>query len=281
MKVLTNLLKFVCIMILTVCIISISIITITFSTVLNKNYVITKLEQTDFYTEIYELVKSNFENYIYQSGLDETVLENICTEEKVKNDINIMLSNIYNGTDAEIEVTEIADNLNKNIENLGIKNKQNEGAINQFITHICEEYTNTLIHTKYETKINNIYKKTVEVLNKIYNVILAVMISDIIAIIIINNKKISKDMQFFGIALFAASIFELISLQIVNSKIDVNGIKIFNDVFSLSIVSIVKDIINQIACLAFGSIIIGIIFLIIYVAVVCAKISKEKIHRKE
>ena len=75
--------------------ISLGVMTIVFSTILDKNYVMQKLEETNFYADTYELVESNFENYIYQSGLDEEVLKNICTEEKVKKDINIMLSNIY------------------------------------------------------------------------------------------------------------------------------------------------------------------------------------------
>ena len=87
MKILTNLLKFISILILTICLISVGIITIIFSTIFDKNYVEEKLEETNFYEETYKLVESNFENYIYQSGLDEEVLENICTKENVQKKI--------------------------------------------------------------------------------------------------------------------------------------------------------------------------------------------------
>ena len=133
MKVIINLLKFISITILTICLIILGITTIATSTILSKNYVTQKLEETDFYSGTYKLVESNFENYIYQSGLDEDVLKNICTQEKVKNDINIMLSNIYNGSNQTIDTTEIAENLNANIDKLGIKNNQNENAINEFV----------------------------------------------------------------------------------------------------------------------------------------------------
>ena len=56
------------------------------STILNENYVLKELEKSNYYSKVYENVKSNFENYIYQSNLDKTVLENIVTEEKVKDD---------------------------------------------------------------------------------------------------------------------------------------------------------------------------------------------------
>lgn len=276
MKVLKNLLKFIFITILTICMISLGIITITFSTILDKNFVIQKLEETDFYADTYKLVKSNFENYIYQSGLDEEVLNNICTEEKVKQDINIMLSNIYNGTNQEIDTTEIANNLNANIDKSGVKNKQNESAIQQFVAHICDEYTNTLVHTKYETQINNMYQKATEALNQIYEIILIVLAVDIIAIIAINNKKISKDLQHLGIALFATSTFELSVWQIITSKIDIQGIKIFNDVFSKSIVTIIQEILNQVASLALGTLVISIIFIAIYVAISVNKKSTKK-----
>lgn len=275
MKVLKNLLKFIFITILTICMISLGIITIAFSTILDKNYVMQKLEETNFYADTYKLVESNFENYIYQSGLDEEALKNICTEEKVKQDINIMLSNIYDGTNQEIDTTEIANNLNSNIDQLGIKNKQNESAIQQFVTHIRDEYTDTLVHTKYETQINDIYKKAIEALDQIYEIILIVLAVDIIAIIAINNKKISKDIQHLGIALFATSVFELSVWQIITSKIDIQGIKIFNDVFSKSIVTIIQEIMNQIASLALGTLVISVIFIAIYAIIVANKQVKE------
>lgn len=276
MEILKNLLKFIFIAILTICMISIGMISIVFSTIFNKDYIMQKLEETNFYSGIYELVKSNFENYIYQSGLDEEVLDDICTEEKIKQDIQIMLSNIYNGTNQKIDTTEIANKLNGNIEKLGVKNRQNENAIQQFVTHICDEYTNTLIHTKYENKINEIYKKGTEILNKIYEIILVVFVIDIIAIIIINNKKISKDIQHIGIALLATSIFELSVWQIINLKVDIHGIKIFNDVFSKSVVVIIENTLGQVASLALGTIVIGAIFIIIYAARETYKSLKQK-----
>ena len=64
MKVLINLLKFIFITILTICLIALGAITVASSTILDKNYVIQKLEETDFYSGTYKLVESNFEKYI-------------------------------------------------------------------------------------------------------------------------------------------------------------------------------------------------------------------------
>lgn len=275
MKVLINLLKFIFITILTVCLIALGAITIASSTILDKNYVMQKLEETDFYSGTYKLVESNFENYIYQSGLDEEVLNSICTQEKVKDDINIMLSNIYDGTNKTIDTTEISENLNSNIDKLGIKTKQNEKSINEFVNHICNEYTDTLVHSKYETKINDMYKKATNILNKIYKVLLIVAVVDLIAILAINNKKVSKDFQDCGIAMMATSIFGLIGCQIVQAKVNIQGIKIFNDVFSNSLVTIIQDVFNKMTSLAVGMIVIAIVVITIYVVIVINKKTKE------
>ena len=278
MKVLINLLKFIFITILTICLIALGVITIASSTVLDKNYVMQKLEETDFYSGTYKLVESNFENYIYQSGLDEDVLKSICTEDKVKNDINIMLSNIYDGTNKTIDTTEISTNLNANIDKLGIKTKQNEKAINEFVNHICNEYTDTLVHSKYENQINDVYKKAINNLSKVYNAILIVTVVDLILILIINNKKVSKDLQDCGIAMMATSIFGIAGCQIVQAKVNIQGIKVFNDVFSNSLVTIIQDVFNKLTSLSVGLLVIAIVVVGIYVAIVVSKKTKENIE---
>lgn len=281
MKVLVNLLKFIFVMILTVAIIGLGLFAIAFSTVLNKDYVVQKLEETDFYSGTYKLVESNFENYIYQSGLDEEVLKEICSQDKVKKDINIMLNNIYSGTNQSIDTTEISEKLNANIDKSGIKNKQNESAINEFVKHICQEYTDTLVHSKYETEINKMYNKINTLLNKVYNTLLIVFVIDLILIIIINKNKISKDIQALGIALMSASIFQIVAFQIITSNVDVKNIKIFNDVFSNCLVTIIQDVLNKINSLALGTCIFAVIILGIYVSIKVNKKTKDEPEQNE
>ena len=276
MKVIVNLLKFIFIIILTICLIAISLIKIVSLTVLNKNYILQKLEETDFYSDTYKLVESNFENYIYQSGFDEDVLKNICTQEKVKKDINIIISNIYDGTEQNIDTTEIANNLNTNIDKLGIKNKQNENAINQFVVHICNEYTDTVLHTQYENKVNNVYQKVINILNKIYNILIIAIIIDLIAIIITNKKNVSKNIQSLGISLLASSIFEGLVCLIIKSKINIQGIKVFNDTFSKTLVTIIEEILQKINLISLTTCIIAIMFIIIYVLIMTNKKTKDK-----
>ena len=283
MKVLINIIKFISITILAICMISLGILTIVSSTILNEEYIISKLEETNFYDGTYELVKSNFEKYIYQSGLEEEVLNDICTEKKLKEDINTIISNLYRGTNKKIDTTEISEKLNENIEKSGVKRtSKNSKAIDEFVKHICDEYTDTLIHTKYESKINSNYKEIVNIINKGYNIISIALVVDIIILIAINNKKVSKDLQGIGIALFSTGTFELIVANIITSKVNIAGIKIFNDVFSKTIVTIIQEIISNIISLGVGTIIIAMIFIAIYAIIVALKANKTtKKHNKE
>lgn len=277
MKVILNIIKFIVITILTICVISIGIITTVSSTLLNQSYITQELEETKFYTEIYELVKSNFENYIYQSGLDEEVLNDICTEEKVKNDLNIILNNIFQGTNEKIDTTEISNKLHANIDELGIKNSKNEKAIEQFVTQICNEYTNTVLHTEYEDNIHNMYIKVNTILSRVYDISTIMLVLGIIVLAILNFKKPSKNIQGIGIMLFATAIFNFIICSIITSKVNIQGIKVFNDAFSNVIVNVLQETIHQIMSFGAGTFAVGIIFIAIYSAIMAKNNSKENI----
>lgn len=280
MKVLTNLLKFILIVVLAVCSIAIGVIQIVTQTVLNKNYIIQKMEETNFYSETYKLVQSNFEKYIEQSGFEENILENICTEEKVKQDINLMISNIYEGANKTIDITEISDNLNANIDKLNIRDSKNQKAIEQFVEHICQEYTDTLVHTKYENDINKFYKEIVIKKDKIEKIVIIAMVIDVIVILIVNNKNIEKDFQSIGTAIFSSSAFELIACQIINLRVSIKGIKIFNDAFSDMIVAIIQNVISKVVSFGIATLMIAIILIIINAIIIFFSIRKDERKRE-
>ena len=150
------------------------------STILNEKYVLNKLEETNYYSNIYETVKSNFENYIYQSGLDEKVLDNIVSQEKVKEDTKSIISHIYNGLEEQIDAETIKQNLNTNIEN-SLKNiklsSAQKKAIETFVDTVTDEYTDTILHFGFEKDIYTVYhniSKYVELAKKIMLVSIAV-----------------------------------------------------------------------------------------------------------
>lgn len=276
MKILINILKFIIMLILVVCILFFGIKNIVLSTIMDKDYVLNKLEETNFYSGTYELVESGFENYIAQSGLEEEVLNNICTEEKIKNDIGIIINNIYNGTNEEIDTTEIANNLNANIDKLDVRTSQNKSALDKFVQQICTEYKNTILNTKYENTINEILNKTTNLLEKLQTIVTIVTIISVICLILLNIKNISKLVGNIGTVLLSSSVTILVVINLINANINISAIKLFNNVFSSSIVTILQDILRQINKF-------GIIILItsIVVILINAIINFIKTNQKE
>ena len=97
-----NIIRYILTIILTIAIIAFLLLKLAVSTVLSEQYILAKLDETDYYNKMFEYVKSSFENYIGQSGMDEEILENIVSKEKIEKDTKIILSNIYDGMNEEI-----------------------------------------------------------------------------------------------------------------------------------------------------------------------------------
>lgn len=277
MKGILKIIKFILITIITICITAIILISTISSTILKEQYITRKLEETNFYSETYELVKSNFENYIYQSGLEEEVLNGICTQEKVIKDVNIIISNIYEGSNETISTEEISQKLNENIANLNIKNTD---SVKQFVSHICDEYVDTIIHTQYEGKINDVYKEVTQLLNKSLTGFIISTIFFVVLLILTNINQMSKMVQDAGITLLATSSLGLISCKIITDKVYISGIKIFNDTFSKVIVTIIQDIISNIVKIENTLLITSVIVIIVYVIISITKDSKKETVEK-
>ena len=281
MKIIINILKFIIMVILTVCLLFVGIKNVVTSTMLNKTYILQKLDETNFYSETYKIVESNFENYISQSGLDEEVLENICTEDKVKKDINIIISNIYDGTNEEIDTTEIAEKLNSNIDKQNVRTSKNSSAIDEFVNHICESYRDSIINTKYDKTINDLYEKILRGLEKVNKIVITISIIDIVLLVALNIKNISKILANFAETTFATSLLQFVFIIIIKAKVDISNIKAFNDAFSETIVAIIKNILNQINILGIVMLFISIIFTVIYEIIVYHRAVKKELENRE
>lgn len=281
MKIITKILKFIVMTIIVLCLTYIGIKNIACSTIFNKEYIIKKLDETNFYSETYKLVESNFENYIGQSGLEEDVIKNICTEDKVRKDINIILSNIYNGTKEEIDTSEIANKLNSNIDEQNVRTAKNSEAINEFVEHICQSYKDTIISTKYDATINNQYEKIIQKLGKIETIIIVVLIISIIILIALNIKDLLKILLNLQTISLATAIMQFAITITINKNVNIPGIKAFNEAFSMSIVTIIQDIFGKINKFGIILLIIYVIFVIIYSIVEkCTKSNNSKIEEE-
>ena len=247
------------------------------STILNEKYVLNKLEETNYYSNIYETVKSNFENYIYQSGLDEKVLDNIVSQEKVKEDTKSIISHIYNGLEEQIDAETIKQNLNTNIEN-SLKNiklsSTQKNAIETFVNTVTDEYTDTILHFGFEKDIYTVYhniSKYVELAKKIMLVSIAVCL---ILLVLITLKRVYRIFNFAAISSVATGIFLVIIKIIIDSKINVEAISILNDAISLTLRNIASEILQNL--MSYGCILIAVGIVTIILANLIHNIKKYK-----
>lgn len=266
MKVLNTVIKYIITIILAISMIAYFFIQIASSTILSEQYILSKLEETDYYNKIYESVKSNFENYIHQSGLEETVLENIVSKEKVRKDTNIIISNLYDGLEQKIDTQEIRDNLNNNIKETLVEQnitKTQQSSIDTFIDHICNEYTDTMSHFSYEKQINQYYQKAMQYINLAKKVLLITIGLAILLLLVLNLKRIYKFVLLLGISLTTTGTFLVIVNLFVNSKVKIQTITILNDAISNTVRSVLADILHMIMNNGSIMLISGILLIII------------------
>lgn len=250
------------------------VITVTFSieivktTILSEKYVLSKFENENFYDKIYEQAKSNFEKYIQQSGLDEEILNNIITKEKIKEDIHIIIDNLYNGTKQEIDIEGIKNNLNNNIEKtltekeINITEKQRE-SINTFVNCICKEYEDTIMHSDLETEINGYYRKIVKYIDIVKKVALVIFGIGIFTLITLNFKHVYRFVSSIGETMLISGLLLLFTNFFINSKFQINYITILNDAFSEILRNIINEIIHMIKIYGVTLLIGGIVLIIL------------------
>ena len=251
--------RYILIIFLVIIILAFTFLKIATSTILNKGYVLTKLEETGYYNGIYQEVEKDFRNYIDQSGLEEQVMDNVITEDKVKNDVNIMVNNIYDGKNEEIDVTEIKTNLNNNIEKYvseqpGIS--ANDTAVETFINKICEQYKTTMVHTEYEQQINNVYMKIIKYTNVVNKALLIAMLVLAVIIFAICHKRIFKGISSAGISILSSGILIIATNIFINLKVKIDSITVLNNSVSNSLRTIIRDIMGIIS--NSGYIILGV-----------------------
>lgn len=275
MKVGKKILNFIFVLVIALSFTFIGVKSVVFKTIFNKEYVLEQMENNNFYSETYKLVESGFENYIGQSGLDEEVIKNICTEDKIKNDINIILSNIYEGTNEKIDTSEISNNLNSNIDKENVRTSSNSKAIDEFVEHICQSYKDTIISTSYENTINEKYSKITQKIIKVQNILIIAIIISIIGVIALNVKDILKLLFWTESAVLSSAVMQLAITTVIKSKVNIDGIKIFNDAFSNIVVTIIKDILSKINIIAGKFIIVYFILVVIYAIIILSQKKEE------
>lgn len=281
MRVVKNIIQYILVAILAIAIFALIIINLFSSSILSKDYVLSKLAEQNYYDKIYEDTKSNFENYIHQSGLDEEVLNDIVTKEKIKKDTNIIIDNIYNGMDEKISTEEIKNNLNENIKNSlnGKISSTQQKAIDVFVDTICEEYKSTISHTKYEQKINEGYKTIQKYINMAKKGLMIAIGVCLILLVMIAIKRIYRIIARIGTAFTIDGLLLLLGENYVSLKVKISSITILNNATSDVLRSILNEILNN--TIKYGSILLSAGFVLIVIYGLIKSMRKAKREKEQ
>lgn len=266
MKLFSKIVKVFLTITLALTVIGLVVISILSSTVLNEAYFFRMLQSSNYYSNIYNEVQSNFENYIGPSGLDENILTDICTVEDIKKDTETILGNIFEGTEKSIDVSamkeKIISKVNANLEGTKITSSMQE-SIDKFAQEISEEYKNTISHTDYESKINSVYnkgKKLVGYLKLGACVCIAIIL---ILIVLLNLKQLNRTLANVGIAVTSSGAFYIIADFIVKSNVKVQNIKILNNSISTVLQNVIKDVLSQFLSVGIMLAVVGCVLILI------------------
>lgn len=250
--------------------------------ILNKNYILSKIEETEFYLQVAREVDSGFEKYIYQSGLPEDIIKDLYTEDILKNDINSFVDALYDGTDVKISDSIIRKTLDTRInEYLVSENKtlntQGRKNVEKFEDLIVQEYKDNI--NSYES----VYKEGHKILQKISNVlekvkfIPIILIIIVIIILIINNlKNLLQVINYGCISLLSLGILINSGISIIFSKIDIDNIVLITKSLSNLLINISKEILYNCLDYAHLFIAIGISGIIIYAIATNIKTSDSE-----
>lgn len=266
-------------------ILSIMLFNIINDKILNKNYILSKMEETEFYLQVSREIKNGFENYIYQSGLPEDTIENIVSDEMIKKDVNGIVDYIYEGKEISLSSEDVKNNLDVKIQNYvttqNLKlNEQGKNNITEFEKIIVNEYINNVkISETFYNMCHSMINKVNEQISKIENVPFIALIVVIILMILINIKELLNVINFGGISLLSTGILIKLGINLIMKKVEFDNLVIITNSLSNLIVSIIKENIYKILDFSNIYIICGIVAIIISAILKNLNVNKENIYK--
>lgn len=241
------------------------------NTVLSKNYLLNYLEKNNYYEQYYNHINETLKGYIIQSGLEEDILQSLYDQEKVKEDINILINNIYQNKDEKIDTNIIKVRLeniiNKQLElNNQLINQEEKESISSFVNTIQEVYLDEIIISKnLIDEIKPLYLKLDKI---VFFLIIVFSILSIITILIINliTKNLKKSIQKVSVSLLTASLLLIFIKILLGNRF--RHILIINALFSKILIGYIYQIINLF-------LILGIVFGILSLVGCIIKVDKK------
>lgn len=286
MKVIKYILNIIFSFLLVCLVIGMTLLNIFKNNFLYKELVYSKLEEIGFYTQVEEEVNSGFEDFIYQSGLPETTIQNLVSYEKIKSDINGNIESIYNNTEYNISTDEIKEELEKRIDEYISSKKR---IINKTDRENIEKFE-SLIITSYEKNINiipegiEIAKKYVPNIVSMYeryaNITYVICAIDLIILAVINLKEIVIMLKYLGISILSSGMLLKMVKPILDKSIDIDNVELFTTSLTSFVQNVYRDILFKIDNIGLNFIIVGLVMIIIYSILYATRRNEKEVSKE-
>ena len=220
-------------------------------TLFNESYMKQELEKQNYDTKVYEEIKTQMNHYLIQSGLDESVFDNIVTKEKVKEDIDNNLTFLYENKECHIDTTSITNQLEENIE------VKDMASLNAFVKQIGSIYEEELNLYGSFPKLQKVMFPLTKVINVIMIINILIILVTLILIKIILKKKVGS-VPF----LVVGGLLFLIKNYVLN-HVDIAHLLIIDKNFSSLLSSFLQQFFNNLTMISYLFLGIGIGYLLV------------------
>ena len=251
---------------------SILVVTLMFATIIlsmvnavifSKSNIKNKMQKVDYYSEISNIIKDSANNYIMQSGFDESIMDSVIPKEKINNDIDKVIDAIYDGKEIDISTEEIRAGLDENVQKYIQQNNykvdaQAQKDIAKFEEKIESIYANSITYSKNAIKEVVKYFKMAKRITRL----MLIVISILLIILAFITYKINR--ASFGISLVATGIICIFIKCYSSLNIAVNNILMVNKTFSNLMISLINQVVQYVFICGIILTILGIALIILF-----------------
>lgn len=204
------------------------------------------LEKNEYYSSIYQEIEDSFVSNTMQTGLGQEVLDEIITEEQVKEDVNSFIYYIYGEGKMTIDTEALKERLQKNIDKVIEKNNKNvtkdeQKEINIYINTIADIYEDGILYANsYVDTMRNVIEKVGYLIEPAQ--IAGYVASAVILLILLLINK-SNVLNYVAICMMCVGILLVVPKIVENSTLQIHNILLFNLAFSKVLINVIENII--------------------------------------
>ncbi len=270
MKVVKKIISYILIFVLIIILLAGILLTVIKNTVLNEEYLISKLEKVNYYENIHNTIKDELEDYVEQSGLENFDIGNVFSVEQIKKDVNELVRQIYHGEQIktnEEEINQLLENKLAEIEQNGTKlTAVEKNATKTVFENISKTYLSEVYFNTYQSLLASIPQKVLAINEVIPKICIGLYVTIgvfIVITLVINFREITTGIKYIGIVALTVG-FLLIGLNIfLKTNINISNFYILSRGISDLIAAMFMDIMGKINMAGIVLAVIGLLFVVI------------------